>query len=153
MILDTNLQLCSQASVAVAAGTSLIGSQIDAAIAGELDSSALAFTIVVRTAIITGGSAGTIAFQLASDTTAAVSTTAAQPVVVTETFVTGATPIPVGTVLHQGILPRDIGTYTPSRRFLGVLLIVGTTTITAGAVDVFLEIDPGRWAALPVAVN
>lgn len=155
MIYDTSLQLANATSVAVAAGTSLIGTQIDATVAGTLDAEELYFTLVVTTAITTGGSAGTIQFKLASDTTAAVSTTTALDEVITPAFVTGVTTaiIPVGTILYSGELPKDIGTYSLSRRFLGLLLVVGTTTITAGAVSAFLTTQNGKWAPTATVTN
>lgn len=153
MIIDTDTQFCVATSVANAAGTFLLGSQIDAAVAGTLDVNNLNLKIVVTTAIITGGSAGTLQFKLSSDTTAAVSTSTALDVLLTEVFVTGATAIPAGTVLFDGGLPADLGTYTPSRRYLGILEVVGTTTITAGAVTIWLGLDKGRWAPTTIAVN
>lgn len=155
MIFDTSLQLANNTAVGTTAGTTLIGTQIDTTVAGTLDPQDLFFTVIVTTAIATASAAGTLQLKLASDTTAAVSTTTAQDIVITEAFPTGATTaiIPVGTVLYTGALPKDLGTFTASRRFLGLLAIIGTTTLTAGSVSAYLTTENGRWAALPVAVN
>lgn len=153
MIIDSSLQFCNAVSVARAAGTALIGSQVDQTAAGTLDATGLYFVLVVTTDIITGGSAGTVQFKLSSDTTAAVSTTTALDEIITPVFVTGTTAITAGTLLYSGELPKDLGTYTPSRRFLGVLQVTGTTTITAGAVSAFLTLEAGKWAPTATVNN
>lgn len=154
MIIDSSLQMLNATAVANAAGTFLLGSQIDAGVAGQLDTQGL-YLVIVATAAIVAAGAGTIQFKLSSDTTAAVSTTTAQDVVITEAFVTAnnSTTIPAGTLLYSGKLPHDIGTQTPSRRFLGILEVVGTSTISSGNVSAFLTDDVSKWAATTIVAN
>jgi hypothetical protein len=37
-------------------------------------------------------------------------------------------------------------------RYLGILAVIGTTTVTAGAINAFLTADPHEWAAQPDAL-
>lgn len=153
MIIDTNTQFLSGGSLANAVGTFLLGSQIDTAVAGTLETDDLYLTLVVTTAIVAAG-AGTLQFKLATDATAAIATNGtAVDELVTEVYATSATAIPVGSVLFQGELPRNIGQYLPNRRYLGLLEIVGGNAISSGAVTAFLGLDGGRWAATPIAAN
>ena len=154
MIIDSSLQMCNATAVANAAGTFLLGSQIDTTVAGTLEVENLHLVIVATTAIVAAG-AGTIQFKLASDTTAAVSTTTSLDEVITPAFVTAnnSTAIPAGTLLYSGKLPHDIGTLTPSRRFLGILEVVGTSTISSGNISAFLTADVSKWAATATVVN
>jgi len=153
MIIDTLTQFCTAASVAASVGTTLIGNQIDTATAGELDVDNLYLTIVATSAIVAAG-AGTIQFKLASDISAAIATDGtAQIEFSVPAFVTSATPIPYGTVLFEGELPANVGTYNPNRRYLGLLEVVMGSAVTSGNVTAFLGLDGGRWAATPIAAN
>ena len=38
-------------------------------------------------------------------------------------------------------------------RYLGILATIGTTTVTAGAINAFLTRDPTGWKSYPDAVN
>ena len=72
MILDERSEFADAVSVAAAAGTALIGDVIDLG-TGSRDignGQQLYLVIQTDTEIITGGSAGTIKFQLASDAAA-----------------------------------------------------------------------------------
>ena len=76
MIMDERLEFADAASVAAAAGTALIGDVIDSgSVVRDLgDGQVVYLNITVDTSIITGGSAGTIQFILASDAAAAIAT-------------------------------------------------------------------------------
>lgn len=153
MIKDSDLEFAVATSVAAAAGTALVGSQIDTGLANLLDGTNLGLVISVSTGIITGGSAGTIQFALASDTTAAVSTTTSQVLFYTPVFVTGPATLPAGSILFACQLPRAAAVVSGNRRFLGLLAITGTTTTTAGAINAFLTQDIGFYAPTVIAVN
>ena len=149
MLIDTTLQFTpSTTSVIAPVGTTSIGSQIDTAIAGDLDCETL-FLVLVATQAITSSGAGTIQFALASDVTPTLSGSP-QIEFLTEPF---ATPIAGGSTLFIGGLPRDVGIYTPSRRYLGLLQIVGGSAITAGAVNAFLSPDTGKWVPTATVAN
>jgi hypothetical protein len=147
MIMDERTEFADAVSVAAAASTALIGSQIDIGSIGiDLgESSDLWFVITVATEIITGGTAGTIQFKLASDSTAAIDTGgAATDHFASALFVTDDANAN-DDVLNAGGMPVKVklpaGDY---ERFLGVLCVIGTTTVTAGAINAFLTPNAGK---------
>jgi hypothetical protein len=157
MIIDSLNEFADAQSVAAAAGTALIGDVIDlGATPQDLGNGEPMYLIItVDTSIITGGVAGTIEFKLASDAQAAIATdgTATQHIA-TGTFVTddaGAADLLAGEVAFVGAMPSGAG--KAYERYLGVLATVGTTTVTAGAINAFLTKDPSAWKAYADAVN
>jgi hypothetical protein len=147
MIMDERLEFADAASVAAAAGTALIGDVIDLGSAHR-DIGAgrqLWLVINVDTEIITGGSAGTIKFQLASDAQAAIATDGSASVHIdTGTFVTDDSAandaqMNAGSTIFAGPLPMEGRTY---ERYLGILCTIATTTVTAGKINAFLTYDP-----------
>lgn len=157
MIMDERSEFADDASVAAAAGTALIGDVIDLqGIGFNIGISAEAF-LVIRTGgteIITGGSAGTIKFILASDAQAAIATDGSATVHIdTGTFVTddaaaNSDALNAGGNIFQGMLP--LGTY---ERFLGILCTIATTTVTAGTINAFLVLGLNAWRAYADAQN
>jgi hypothetical protein len=89
MILDERNEFADAVSVAAAAGTALIGDVIDLGSASRDIGAGQPLYLIIQTSteIITGGSAGTIKFQLASDSTANLATSATIHIE-TATFVT-----------------------------------------------------------------
>lgn len=155
MILDERNEFADAVSVAAAAGTALIGDVIDLDPATvspnttvDLEGSDLYLVIQTDTEIITGGSAGTLQFQLASDAQAAIATDGTATVhITTASFVTddaaaNSAELNAGGVIYCGKLPR--GSY---ERYLGILAITGTTTTTAGNINAFLTSDPAMYRA------
>lgn len=154
MIIDSSLQMASAVSVAAAAGTALIGSQIDTSVAGTLDGGNIGLVIIATTGIVVASSTGTIRFQLASFSTAAIPVDGTATVLYqTPDYTTTTTSLPAGTVLFSCQLPRVAGHVIQNKRFLGILAVIGTTTVSAGAISAFLVEDVGRWAANVVAAN
>lgn len=141
MILDERTEFADAASVAAAAGTALIGDVVDVGDIGANIgvSSDLWFVITTATEIITGGAAGTIRFQLASDAQAAIAVDGSATVhfdtgtLVTDDAAANDSRLNAGGVIAAVKLPY--GTY---ERYLGVLCITATTTTTAGAINAFL---------------
>jgi hypothetical protein len=150
-IMDSLTEFCDAVSVAASAGTALVGSQIDLSAAGFNPGEPVYLNITVDTAIVTGGSAGTVQFVLASDDTATIATDGtATDHLYTQVFVTDDSPtIPAGSVLFSGAIPTgsyvggstgtDTGTY---ERYLGLLCITATTTTTAGKINAWLSNAP-----------
>jgi hypothetical protein len=112
--------------------------------------------ISVDTEIITGGAAGTIVFKLASDAQAAIATDGtATEHFVSRAFVTddsaandaemnaGAYPVIVA-------LPMEGKAY---ERYLGILVTIGTTTVTAGKINAFLTHDVAKYKNYADATN
>jgi hypothetical protein len=157
MIIDSLNEFADATSVAAAAGTALIGNVIDlGATPQDLGNGEPMYLIItVDTSIITGGVAGTIAFSLASDAQAAIATDgSATTHINTGTFVTDDVALAAlleGSVAYVGAVPTGAG--KAYERYLGVLATVGTTTVTAGAINAFLTKDPSAWKAYADAVN
>lgn len=146
MILDKNLEFADAVSVAAGAGTANIGNLIDIAVLRDIgDGQPLYLVISVDTEIITGGTAGTIAFQLVSDSTETVDTAGAQTIhAISDTFVTDDTLL-IDDQLRAGGLPFVIALPMEGKlyeRYLAVQAVIATTTVTVGAINAFLTLDP-----------
>jgi len=152
MIMDTLTQFCDADSVANAAGTDLIGDVVDLETIRDIGKGhpPLYLVIQCQTSIITGGAAGTIKFALASDDAAAIATDGSATIhFETDTFVTDgddANELDAGAII--AIVPLPWGSLRSYERYLGILATVGTTTVTAGAIDAFLTLNPQGWVAL-----
>lgn len=154
MILDSRNEFADAVSLNTgAAGTYLIGSQIDVSLTGVSTTPGhigaiedLYLVLSVDTGIA-AGSAGTVQFILASDDSASIATNGTATVHYTSpAFVTGAgtgtTTLKAGTVLAVIELPKSF-TY---ERYLGILQVTGTTAVTAGKINAFLTQGPAMWA-------
>lgn len=155
MILDKRNEMADAASVALAAGTHLIGDQIPLSFARDIGNGQPVYLVITcDTTIITGGAAGTIAFQLASDATAAIATDGTATMhFQTKAFVTDgddANELHAGDMIAVVALPLEGVAY---EGFLGILAVVATTTITAGKINAFLTLDPTGWRAYPEGAN
>lgn len=155
MILDERNEFADATSVAGSAGTALIGDVID--LGGTSQDIGLGedLYLVIQTAteVITGGSAGTIQFFLASDAQAAIATDGSATIhassasLVTDDAAANSAALNAGGTILAVRLPA--GTY---ERYLGILATIGTTTVTAGAINAFLTKDFAKWIALPDAL-
>ena len=155
MILDERLEFADATSVAASAGTALIGDVINLETARDIGSGEPIYLVIqTATSIITGGAAGTIKFQLASDAQAAIATDGSASVHFdTGTFVTDgddANELDAGTVIAVVALPMEGRAY---EQYLGILCTIATTTVTAGAINAFLTKDVSKWKAYADAAN
>lgn len=156
MILDERNEFADNVSVAAVAGTALIGDVIDLGATSQDIGNGEPLYLVVQTGateIITGGVAGTIQFQLASDAQAAIATDGSATVhltsasLVTDDAAANSDALNAGGTIMIAALPP--GTY---ERYLGILCTIGTTTVTAGTINAFLTHDVAKWTALPDAL-
>lgn len=148
MIMDSRLELCDATALNTgAAGTYLIGNQPNLSLApGDVGNGEQLYLVLQVDTTATSGGAATLAVSLASDDTAAVSTTTSTvhfttPVYALGTLVAGFTRVfalPIGTIYEQ---------------FLGILQITGTAAFTAGKVNAFITRDPTGWRAYADGVN
>lgn len=156
-ILDDRATLASADACTGAAGTINVGSQYDLGEAKDIgNGEPLYLVVTVDTSIITGGSAGTIAFQLASDATASIATDGSQSVHYrTKDFVTdddALNDLDAGEVVFVAPLPLEGN--VPYERYIGLQAVIGTTTVTAGKVNAVITKDPPvSWKALPNATG
>lgn len=155
MILDKLNEFADAQSVVGAAGTINVGSQINLGSARDIGSGEPLYLVInVDTSIITGGVAGTIAFQLASDSSAAIATDGTQTIHYTsKAFVTdddALNELDAGETAVVIALPMEGVAY---EQFLGVQAVIGTTATTAGNINAFLTHDVAKWKAYADATN
>lgn len=158
MILDDLLEIADAASVAAAAGTIVVGDVIDLShTTGDIGiGDDMWIVIRTQTEIITAGAAGTLTFFVVSDaltTLGGGSVGGCTTHITTNTFVTddagaNSAALNAGGTILAAKLPS--GNY---ERYLGVLALIGTTTITAGNVDIFLVKNYASWSAFADATN
>lgn len=154
MIRDARTTFASAVSVAAAAGTAVFGNYIDRTTTPNFDQAKLYLVLWCTTAIITGGSAGTVQFDLISS--AATSGSTPDLHIQTPLFATGSAsvaPLTAGSPIWIQELPKGsgilgLGAYL---RYIMMQCVTATTTTTAGAVSAFLSLETGYWAALPNA--
>lgn len=155
MLLDERNEFADATSVVAVASTVLIGDVINLKPATtspnttvDIENSELYLVIQTDTEIITGGSAGTLQFKLASDAQAAIAVDgSATDHIITPSYVTddaaaNSAALNAGGVIYCGKLPA--GSY---EQYLGILAVIGTTDITAGKINAFLTKDPARYRA------
>lgn len=155
MILDELLEFADATSVAASAGTALIGDVIDLQEARDIGNGEPMYLVIqCDTSIITGGAAGTVKFQLASDAAAAIATDGSATVHfdtgAIATGAAGAGLTEAGATIAAIALPMEGAVY---ERYLGILCVTATTTTTAGAVNAFLTKDVSKWKAYPDGAN
>lgn len=153
MILDERNEFADAVSVAGAAGSAVLGDVIDTGGDGlEGNSEEVYLVIQTDTEVVTGGAAGTIQFDLVSDSLATLGGGVVGNCTLhfsTGALTTGAAGsndprLNAGENIAVVELPR--GTY---ERYLGVIYTIGTTATTAGAVNAFLTNNPPSWKATP----
>ena len=159
MILDERLEFADATSVAAGAGTTVLGDVIDLGAITSQDigiGEEMWIVIQTTTEIITGGSAGTITFSVVSDalstlgggSVASCTLHLATKAYVTDDSAANDAELNVGGVILAARLPA--GTY---ERYLGILVTIATTTVTAGAVNAFLTKDYAKYINYADASN
>lgn len=152
MILDERTEFCDATSIAAVAGTLLVGDVINLQVARNLlTGRPIYLVITVDTEIITGGSAGTVEFILASDAQAAIAIDGTEThhfvsrKFVTDDSAANDTLMNAGGIIACVPLPGEGALY---EQYLGILVRTTTTTTTAGKINAFLTFDPSQWKAL-----
>jgi hypothetical protein len=152
MIVDKLNEFCDATAVAGNAGTALLGNVMDlGAVSRDIGNGSQIYAVIsVDTEIITGGSAGTIQFAIASDAQEAIATDGSATVhASSKSIVTDGTDAN-GPLCKAGAYPLVValpnGTY---ERYLGVLCTIGTTAVTAGKINAFLTENPAAFKAYP----
>jgi len=149
MILDERTEFADNVSVAASAGTAQIGDIIDMEVVRNIGGGQPIY-LVIRTGgteIITGGSAGTLTFQVASNSAATLAADGTDTVhaqtdaLVTDGTDANAAQLKVGAQILSIALP---GEGVPYERYLGILAVTASTTTTAGTVNAFLTLDPSN---------
>lgn len=149
MILDSKLEFCDATDVSATAGTALVGDVIDLDTIGRYpgDGQNISVYVNVSTAFASGGAA-TVNFVVASDAAAAIATDGTA----TEHYRSQAFAIAdltAGAMVHL----RIPGGLPAAERYLGLLVVTGTATTTAGAINAGLTFDAHDYKTYPDAVN
>lgn len=146
MIRDARATFATAVSVAAGAGTAVIGNYIDRTTTSNVDQARLYLIVFCTTAIITGGSAGTVQVDLI--TSAATAGTSPNIHIASPAWVTGSAsvaPLTLGSLMLMAELPRGsgivgLGAYL---RYMMIQVVTATTTTTAGAISAFLSLETG----------
>lgn len=151
MIMDERLEFADAVAVdgAAAPTTALIGDVIDlGAVPRDIGQGQQVFLVITTdTEIITGGSAGTIEFELASDAQAAIATDGSatthwkSEAFVTDDAAANSAQLNAGGIIASVALPLQGPVY---ERYLGILVTRTTTAVTAGKINAFITFDPPR---------
>src|SRR5262245_18033849 len=144
MIYDKLLTFATDMDCSQIAGTFNFTDVIDSSVVRDLGNGQPVYLVCVCTGgssgIITGGSAGTIQFALVSDSTSSIATDGSASVhMLSKAFVTDDAALnetDLGNVFWVQALPTN--GVEPYERYIGLQLIVATTTTTEGTVTVFL---------------
>lgn len=146
MILDKRTEFADAVALNTgAAGTYLIGDQVNIGPqARDVGNGEPLYLVITVDTPITAGASGTVSFSLASDDTAAISTSTSTVHLTTPVFTVGAG-IAAGTVLAAIALPSDGA--KPYEQFLGILQTTGVAAVTAGKINAFLTFDVAKWTA------
>ena len=142
MILDKRTEFCDATALNTgAAGTYLIGDQIDLGVDRDIGIGEQLYLVITVDTQPTSAGAATAQFTLASDNTASIATNGTASVhFQTKAFsIAEVTP---GAVLAAVALPIEGVAY---ERFLGILQTTGTAAFTGGKINAFLTPDVAKW--------
>ena len=144
MLVDSRTEFCDNVTLATAIATTLIGSQIDTTDVRDVGHGEPIYVVFIVSTTATSGGSATVAFEIASDSTAVISTSTATSHVTIGPFAVAT--LTVGTILAVVALPDEGNAY---EQFLGVLETVATAVLTAGAIDIFLTTHPSSFKVYP----
>ena len=144
MILDKRNEFCDATALNTgAAGTYLLADQIDLGTARDIGNGQPVYLVItVDTLPTSAAGTATAQFSLASDATAAISTSTSTVHLLTKAF--AISEMAAGQVLAAIALPMEGVAY---EQFLGILQTTGTQAFTGGKVNAFLTNDVAKWKA------
>ena len=149
MIIDKRNEFCAATALNTgAAGSYLIGDQIDLDVARDIGNGEPVFLVLSVDTEIDAGAGGTVQLHLASDATAAIDPATGTKHLSTPVFTVGSG-IAAGTVLYAGPVPMEGNAY---ERYLGILQTTGVAAVTAGKINAFLTHDVAKWKAYADAI-
>jgi hypothetical protein len=142
MILDKRNEFCDAVALNTgAAGTYLLGDQIDLGVARDMgNGEPMYLVITVDTLPTSAASTATAQFTLASDDSASISTSTSTVHLLTKAF--AISEMAAGTMLAAIALPMEGVAY---ERYLGILQTTGTQAFTGGKINAFLTHDVAKW--------
>lgn len=142
MILDERNEFCDATALNTgAAGTYLIGDQIDLGVARDVGNGQPMYLVITVDTLPTSGGSATAQFSLASDASASIATDGSASVHL-QTKAFAISEMAAGTVLAAIALPMEGVAY---ERYLGILQTTGTAAFTGGKINAFLTHDVAKW--------
>ena len=142
MILDKRNEFCDAVALNTgAAGTYLVGDQIDLGVARDMGNGEPMYLVITVDTLPTSAGAATAQFTLASDASASVATDGSATVHL-QTKAFAISEMAAGTMLAAIALPLEGVAY---ERYLGVLQTTGTAAFTGGKINAFLTHDVAKW--------
>lgn len=144
MILDKRNEFCDATALNTgAAGTYLVGDQIDLGAARDVGNGQALYLVITVDTLPTSAGAATAQFSLASDASASIATDGSASVHF-QTKAFSIAEMAAGKVLAAVALPIEGVAY---ERYLGVLQTTGTAAFTGGKINAFLTHDVAKWVA------
>jgi hypothetical protein len=142
MILDKRNEFCDAVALNTgAAGTYLLGDQIDLGVARDMgNGEPMYLVITVDTLPTSAAGTATAQFTLASDDSASISTSTSTVHLLTKAF--AISEMAAGQMLAAIALPMEGVAY---ERYLGLLQTTGTQAFTGGKINAFLTHDVAKW--------
>jgi hypothetical protein len=142
MILDKRNEFCDAVALNTgAAGTYLLGDQIDLGVARDMgNGEPMYLVITVDTLPTSAAGTATAQFTLASDDSASISTSTSTVHLLTKAF--AISEMAAGQMLAAIALPMEGVAY---ERYLGILQTTGTQAFTGGKINAFLTHDVAKW--------
>lgn len=142
MILDKRNEFCDAVALNTgAAGTYLVGDQIDLGTARDMGNGEPMYLVITVDTLPTSGGSATAQFTLASDASASIATDGSATVHL-QTKAFAISEMAAGTMLAAIALPMEGVAY---ERYLGVLQTTGTAAFTGGKINAFLTHDVAKW--------
>jgi hypothetical protein len=146
MILDERTEFCDATTGAINIGNAIIGDVIDLGATPTLQDigGGQPVYLVIQVDTAFAGASGTVAFDLVSDSAAALTTSK------TTHVSTGA--IAVATLVAGYTKVIALPNEAVYERYLGLWETVATTNMSAGKINAFLTLDAARWVAAADAI-
>lgn len=154
MIFDSRLEFADAAALTLATGTNNLTNVIDTGTNAlnatrDLGNGEQLYLVINVDTDITSGGTATLAFQLVSDSVAAIQTNGSQIVHSTSRVITVPASANAATKTKAGSLVwvLEIPQGDDFKQYVGVQSVVGTAALLTGKVNAFLTLDATGWRA------
>ena len=149
MILDERTEFCDNLAVDSTTGTTLEGDVIDLTDARDIGQGQPIYLVIQVTVAFTSSGSATVDFQLRSDSIVAIHATDS-----TAHLSTGPVPFATLALGYRIVIPVP-PQGDAYERYLGLQLVTGAATTTAGSINAFLTTEPSviPTTSYPDAVN
>ena len=149
MIMDSKLEFCDAVDVSAATGTANVGDVIDLDTAGRAIGSSQNISLYIGVSVaFASGTSSTVQFRLVSDDSGTPATDNTATIhAMSDVF--DESELTVGATVHM----RIPGGLPNAEQYLGLQVITGGATTTAGTINAGLVLDAQDWEAKADATN